>query len=72
MPGATRRRFQLPTELEGERIVGLQDAAELSGISVDTWKRRYQHLLIRLSPRRLGVKLRDVLSLGQPAENPLA
>jgi hypothetical protein len=67
MPGATLRRYQLPTELEGERIVTLKEASELSGLSSDTWKRVYPDLILKLSPRRLGVKLKHVLSVGQPA-----
>jgi hypothetical protein len=72
MPGATKRRFQLPTELQQERIVSMTEAAEISGLSIDSWKRHYRHLIIRLSARRLGVKLKDALRLGQPAETPLA
>jgi hypothetical protein len=67
MPGAVKRRFTLPAELMGEQIVSLQVAAEISGLSVDTWKRCYSDLIIRLSPRRLGVKLKDALGVGEPA-----
>jgi hypothetical protein len=67
MPGAVKRRFALPTELQGEQIVSLQAAAEISGLSVDAWKDNYPELIIRLSPRRLGIKLRHVLNVGEPA-----
>jgi hypothetical protein len=67
MPGATQRRYRLPIELEGERIVTLSEAHEISGLSADTWKRRYPELIIRLSPRRLGIRLKHVLTVGQPA-----
>jgi hypothetical protein len=67
MPGAIRRRFELPKELQGERIVSLQVASEISGLSVDAWKDNYPELILRLSPRRLGVKLRHVLNIGEPA-----
>jgi hypothetical protein len=62
-----RRRFELPAELEGERIVSLQDAYRLSSISPDNWRDNYSHLLIKLSPRRWGVKLKHVLNIGQAA-----
>jgi hypothetical protein len=35
MPGATKRRYKLPQELELERIVTLREAHEISGLSPD-------------------------------------
>ena len=64
-PQKRRRRFQLPAELEGERILTLAEAYDVSSISADTWRENYSHLLIKLSPRRWGVKLKHVLSIGQ-------
>jgi hypothetical protein len=55
--------FQLSRELELERILTLQEAIELSRLSRDTIKRRHSKKLIRLSPRRLGMRLRDALML---------
>jgi hypothetical protein len=52
-----------PTWVELERIVSLQQAARLKGVSVDTLKRRYAHLIINLSPRRRGMKLKHALCL---------
>jgi hypothetical protein len=66
MPGAATRRYTLPVALEGERIISLYEAAEITSISTDTLRRRYGHLIIHLSPRRRGIRLRDVLSIGQP------
>jgi hypothetical protein len=37
-------------------------AAELKNISVDTFKRHYQHLIKKVSPRRDAVRLRDLLT----------
>lgn len=66
MPGAAMRRYTLPVALEGERIISLVEAAAIAGISPDTLRRRYGHLIIHISPRRRGIRLRDVLSIGQP------
>jgi hypothetical protein len=66
MPGAALRRYTLPVALEGERIISLREAAEIAGVSTDTLRRSHGHLVIRLSPRRVGIRLRDVLSIGQP------
>ena len=67
MPSAQKKRrsYDLPPELQGERILTMQEVYDLSGLSPDTWRLRYPHLVIRLSPRRQGVKLKHVLELGQ-------
>ena len=67
MPGASKRRYKLPLELELERIITLREAYEISGLSPDAWRDNYGHLIIQLSPRRQGVKLKHVLNVGQPA-----
>lgn len=51
-----------PQELQ--RIVDLKEAARLSGLSRDTLKRRHIDKIIRLSPRRVGMRVRDALMLG--------
>jgi hypothetical protein len=45
------------------RIVTLREAAQLAGCSEDTLKRRHSEKIIRLSPRRLGMRLKDALFL---------
>ena len=67
MPGATKRRYKLPIELELERIITLREAHEISGFSPDAWRDNYPELILQLSPRRQGVKLKHVLNVGQPA-----
>ena len=47
--------------LELETIIPVPKAAELRGISRDTFKRHHSDLIRKLSPRREGVKLRDAL-----------
>ena len=43
------------------RIVSLREASELAGISEDTLRRIHGDKIIRLSPRRLGMRLKDAL-----------
>ena len=50
--------------LELERVISLAEVAELAGVSEDTIRRHHSHLIRRLSPRRVGVKLRDALTIG--------
>jgi hypothetical protein len=65
MPAPTNNYIELSPLLELERIITLEQAAEISGISPDTWRRRYPEKIIRLSPRRVGVKLKHALMLQQ-------
>lgn len=62
MPGKSKRRLELPPEVEQLRIITLREAAALSSLSKDVWLKRYRHLLVPLSPRRYGVRLKDALS----------
>jgi hypothetical protein len=55
--------------VELQRIVSFKEAIRLSGLSRDTLKRKYRDKIIKLSPRRLGMRLGDVLSLNyQPTD----
>ena len=49
--------------IELQRIIPLSEAAQLSGLSVDTLKRRHRDKILELSPRRLGMRVRDALML---------
>jgi hypothetical protein len=55
--------FKLPPALELDQIVSLQEAEKISSLSVDSWKRHHADKIVELSPRRLGVRLRDALLL---------
>ena len=50
------------TALDLERHISVPEAAALKGISTDTFKRHFAHLIRKPSPRRNTVKLRDLLS----------
>jgi hypothetical protein len=62
--GAPRARRTAPYNFELERILGLDEAAVLTGLSQDSLRRHYRHLILHLSPRRVGIRLRDALSIG--------
>ena len=55
--------FKLPSALQLDRIISLQEAEKVSSLSVDSWKRHHADKIVGLSPRRLGVRLRDALML---------
>jgi hypothetical protein len=57
-------RTKLPelSALDLERRVSVPEAAEYLNISVDTFRRHYQRLIRKVSPRRDAVRLRDLLT----------
>jgi hypothetical protein len=61
-----RTTSELLSGLEGMRIVSLPEAARLNDLSVDTIRRRFPHLILKLSDKRVGMRLRDALSLATP------
>jgi hypothetical protein len=58
---------KLPSKNELDRIITLQEAERLSSLSPTSWKRVHRDKLVELSPRRLGVRLRDALLLKKSA-----
>jgi hypothetical protein len=57
--------FALSPKLELERIISLQEAADLRGCSIDSLKRNHADKIIAISPRRRGMRLRDALMLSK-------
>ncbi len=57
-----KREVELSRELELERIIPIDQAARLRGMSRDTFKRNFPHLILQISPRRRGVKLKHALA----------
>ena len=56
-----RARPELPSDLTRLRMVSLREAAEIRGVSVDGFRRHFGHLVRRVSPRRLAVRVGDLL-----------
>ncbi len=56
------------TDHELNRVLTLSQAAHLCSLSIDTLRRRYKDKILRLSPRRSGIRVRDVLAIGTPGE----
>jgi hypothetical protein len=57
---------QLPL-LERLRIVPLAEAARLAGVSEESLRRNHGNKLIRVGPRRLGMRQGDALMLNTDA-----
>jgi hypothetical protein len=57
--------YHLPAVLERERNITLKEGAKLAGVSEDTLRRRYPHLLRRVSPKRLTIKVGHALDIGE-------
>jgi hypothetical protein len=62
------KEFELPTEFKLRQIIPVKAAANLNGISEDTYRRRFGHKIRKVSPRRDGVMLGDALPPELPAE----
>jgi hypothetical protein len=67
VPAPTDNHIKLSPELELNRIVTLEQAAKLCSLSADTIQRRWPDKLIKLSPRRIGIRVRDALMLAETA-----
>lgn len=52
-----------PTWLELESVKLMAEAEQITTLSADTIKRRYPDWVVRLSPRREGIKLRHILQI---------
>jgi hypothetical protein len=58
--------FQLPPALELDRIISLRASEKVNTLSPDSVKRNHPDKVVRLSARRLGIRLRDALMLRPP------
>jgi hypothetical protein len=56
-------KAERPTWLELERVLELPEVEEITSLSVDSIKRHHKDKLVNLSPRRLGMKLRNALAI---------
>jgi hypothetical protein len=54
---------QEPTWLELESVKLLGEAEEITTLSRDTIERRFPGYVVKLSPRRKGMKLRHILAI---------
>jgi hypothetical protein len=54
-----------PEDLRLQQIVPLKEAARLRGVSEDTLVRTDPEKIIKLSPRRSGMRVGDALMLGK-------
>ena len=60
-------RVSLSPEIEMRRVLPLEQVTEITNLSRDTIKRQFPHLILKLSPRRFGMRLSDALGIGKPA-----
>ena len=55
----------LPNWVALKRKISVKAAAQLNDLSEDTFRRRYPHLIKKISPRRGAVELGDAIDVGQ-------
>jgi hypothetical protein len=56
---------ELPTAVQLMRIVSIRQAAELAGIGVRTMLRSHADKIVRISPGRIGMRVRDALMIAE-------
>jgi hypothetical protein len=56
------RAPQYSAEIERQRVISVDAAAEFKGISPDSFERHFGHLIRRITPGRRGVMLGDLLT----------
>jgi hypothetical protein len=54
----------VPDWLALRQKIPVKEAAQLNTLSEDTFRRRYPHLIRKVSPRRDAVELGDALAIG--------
>ena len=54
------------TTLELERVAGMPEVKRLTNLSSDTIKKHYREYLVHVSPRRIGMRIKDVLAITAP------
>jgi hypothetical protein len=63
----TEIKFERPTWLELERVISIAEAERLTSLSRDGLQRHHRDKIVRLSPRRVGMRLRDALAIANGA-----
>lgn len=61
-------KADLPDAVMLRRIISLRQASEIAGLSIDTLRRQHGSKIVKLSVRRCGMRLADVLAIGEPRE----
>ena len=54
---------KLPSWIELESVQRMAVVEEITSLSADTIRRKYAEYIVKLSPRRDGMKLRDALRI---------
>jgi hypothetical protein len=59
---------ELVRVLDGERVISVAEASRLNSISTDTFMRRFRHLVVKITDKRRGVKLKHALAIAKPLD----
>jgi hypothetical protein len=71
-----KKRSALPTDIAGltplelARKIPVREAAAFNSVHVETFKKRYPHLLRRIGERRIFVTVHDAIMLPPAPESP--
>ena len=56
-----RSIWMTPQEIENRRLVSVREAASLLSVSADTIRRTYASKIIKVSKRRVALRLADIM-----------
>ncbi len=62
MPAPRNYEVELTEKERRQQIIPITQAAKIKNLSEDSFRRHYGHLIVRTGPRRVGVRLGDVLT----------
>ena len=62
--------LELPPDLARLRIIPVEQAAELKGLSLETFERTYPHLIKKIARRLRGCRLGELMDAPLPADLP--
>jgi hypothetical protein len=63
MPTPTKKSVTLSPAAERKKKIKVKEAADIAGVSENTFRRHYPHLIKQITPRCQAVELGDVLDL---------
>jgi hypothetical protein len=60
---STVKKSERPSWLELERVLPLPEVEEMTSLSRDSLDRHHSNKIVDLSPRRRGMRVKDVLAI---------
>jgi predicted DNA-binding transcriptional regulator AlpA len=63
--GDAKEKTERPSWLDLERVIPLPEVTAITSLSRDSLDRHHRDKYVRLGPRRIGIKMRNVIAIGE-------